>query len=138
MVDTRKGEDNGPRQEGVSNHGESTTIQPRVQGRGGSFGPEPGRVDQASGQGTGGVALDFAVLAESPTFLTIPAEIVVSSGISTPFGELSQTQGQVTHVLLTRAPLYLPSEEDFRVRLACVKRAANVRSEPGSNSPIQN
>ena len=25
----------------------------------------------------------------------------------------------------------------FRVRLACVKRAANVRSEPGSNSPIK-
>lgn len=40
-------------------------------------------------------------------------------------------------MLLTRAPLYSPSEEDFRVRLACVKRAANVRSEPGSNSPIK-
>ena len=25
----------------------------------------------------------------------------------------------------------------FRVRLACVKRAANVRSEPGSNSPVK-
>ena len=25
----------------------------------------------------------------------------------------------------------------FRVRLACVKRAANVRSEPGSNSPVE-
>jgi len=33
---------------------------------------------------------------------------VVSSGISTPFGELFRTSGQITHVLLTRAPLYSP------------------------------
>jgi hypothetical protein len=33
---------------------------------------------------------------------------VVSSGISTPFGELFQTLGQITHVLRTRAPLYSP------------------------------
>ncbi len=26
--------------------------------------------------------------------------------ISSPFGELSTTRGQITHVLLTRAPLY--------------------------------
>ena len=31
---------------------------------------------------------------------------MVLSGISWPFGQLSQSQGQVTHVLLTRAPLY--------------------------------
>ena len=31
---------------------------------------------------------------------------VVLCGISTPFGMLSPAQGQVTHVLLTRAPLY--------------------------------
>jgi hypothetical protein len=31
---------------------------------------------------------------------------VVSSGISTPFGELFRAPGQITHVLLTRAPLY--------------------------------
>ena len=31
---------------------------------------------------------------------------MVLSGISGPFGQLSRFQGQVTHVLLTRAPLY--------------------------------
>ena len=31
---------------------------------------------------------------------------VVSCGISTPFGMLSPIQGQITHALLTRAPLY--------------------------------
>jgi hypothetical protein len=33
---------------------------------------------------------------------------VVLSGISTPFGELFRTSGQITHVLRTRAPLYSP------------------------------
>ena len=33
---------------------------------------------------------------------------MVLSGISTPFGELSQISGKITHVLLTRAPLYSP------------------------------
>ena len=40
-------------------------------------------------------------------------------------------------MLLTRAPLYSFSEENFPVRLACVKHAASVRSEPGSNSSVQ-
>ncbi len=40
-------------------------------------------------------------------------------------------------MLLTRAPLYSLSEESFLVRLACVKHAASVRSEPGSNSSVQ-
>ncbi len=40
-------------------------------------------------------------------------------------------------MLLTRPPLYSPPEGDFLVRLACVKHAASVYSEPGSNSPIQ-
>jgi hypothetical protein len=53
-------------------------------------------------------------------------------GISKPFGWLFPSQRQITHVLLTRAPLYY-SEEPL-VRLACVRRAASVRSEPGSNS----
>ncbi len=35
-----------------------------------------------------------------------PEEVVVLCGISAPFGTLSPTQGQITHVLLTRAPLY--------------------------------
>jgi hypothetical protein len=33
-------------------------------------------------------------------------EGVVLCGISTPFGMLSPTRRQITHVLLTRAPLY--------------------------------
>ena len=33
-------------------------------------------------------------------------ELVVLCGISTPFGMLSPARGQITHVLLTRAPLY--------------------------------
>ena len=57
------------------------------------------------------------------------------SGISPPFGRLSQSMRQIIHVLLTRAPLY--RGYPFLARLACVKRAANVRSEPGSNSPVK-
>ncbi len=56
------------------------------------------------------------------------------SGISPAFAGLSQTGRQVVYVLLTRAPLYLHPEGHFRVRLACVRHAASVRSEPGSNS----
>jgi hypothetical protein len=37
-------------------------------------------------------------------------------------------------VLRTRAPVYSPC--GFLPRLACVRHAASVRSEPGSNSPI--
>ena len=58
-------------------------------------------------------------------------------GISPPFGGLSPISGQVTHVLLTRLPLYSPPEGSFLVRLACVRHAASVRSEPGSNSPVK-
>src|SRR2546427_8568349 len=58
----------------------------------------------------------------------------VISGISPRFRGLSQSQGQVTHVLLTRSPLEYP-RKGLSVRLACVKHAASVRPEPGSNSP---
>src|ERR687896_333115 len=58
----------------------------------------------------------------------------VISWISPNFLELSQSQGQVAHVLLTRSPL-IPHRKGFSVRLACVKHAASVRPEPGSNSP---
>ena len=57
-------------------------------------------------------------------------------GISTPFGGLFPTAGQIIHVLLTRAPLYSDPEGPFLVRLACVRHAASVCSEPGSNSPV--
>lgn len=59
------------------------------------------------------------------------------SGISNCFQLLSQSQGQVTHVLLTRSPLVYP-QKGLTVRLACVKHAASVRPEPGSNSPLKN
>ena len=69
--------------------------------------------------------------------LTSPTEVgVVLCGISPPFGRLSPTKRQITYVLLTRAPLYYGAEAPILARLACVRRAANVRSEPGSNSPV--
>ena len=55
-------------------------------------------------------------------------------GISVPFGTLSPARRQVTHALLTRLPLYSVPEGTFRVRLACLRHAASVDSEPGSNS----
>ena len=58
----------------------------------------------------------------------------VISGINPGFPELSQSQGQVAHVLLTRSPLEYP-RRGLSARLACVKHAASVRPEPGSNSP---
>jgi hypothetical protein len=60
-----------------------------------------------------------------------------ASGISTSFLELSQTSGQVSHVLLTRSPLGLPQCCHWMdpARLACIRHAASVRPEPGSNSP---
>ena len=58
-------------------------------------------------------------------------------GISPGFPRLSPSRGQVIHVLLTRSPLYSSPEGPFRVRLACVRRAASVDSEPGSNSQVK-
>ena len=60
----------------------------------------------------------------------------MSCGISVPFETLSPTQRQVTHVLLTRLPLSYPLRGN-RVRLACVRHAASVDSEPGSNSHVR-
>ena len=57
-------------------------------------------------------------------------------GISSHFWLLSPCIRQVTHALLTRPPLS-PSKckhSDVFVRLACVKHAASVHPEPGSNS----
>jgi hypothetical protein len=39
-------------------------------------------------------------------------------------------------VLLTRSPL-IHQQAGFIVRLACVKHAASVHPEPGSNSPLK-
>ena len=53
------------------------------------------------------------------------------SGISTRFQALFRSARQIAHVLLTRPPLTLRS-----ARLACIRHAASVRPEPGSNSQI--
>ena len=64
-------------------------------------------------------------------------------GISSRFQLLSPSAGQVAHALLTRPPLsrlpLLPEGSQSRrfVRLACVKHAASVHPEPGSNSHIK-
>jgi hypothetical protein len=53
-------------------------------------------------------------------------------GISHPFEWLSPAEGQVSYVLRTRSPLCTLLHT---VRLACIRHAASVHPEPGSNSP---
>ena len=72
-----------------------------------------------------------------PDFDHRPSKGGMLCGISPPFGRLSPTRRQVTHAILTRLPLYLRPEGRFRVRLACVRHAASVNSEPGSNSQVK-
>ena len=73
---------------------------------------------------------------------------VVLCGISSRFQLLSPCNRQVAHALLTRPPLaklsalnelllihLVPTTSP--VRLACLKHAASVRPEPGSNSKIK-
>ena len=55
------------------------------------------------------------------------------SGISQTFAWVSQSLGQITYVLLTRSPLNVLLHSD---RLACIRHAASVHPEPGSNSQI--
>ena len=62
---------------------------------------------------------------------------MVLSGISPSFDELSQSPRQIVHVLLTRAPVYYSYCYEILPRLACLRHAASVRSEPGSNSPLK-
>ena len=67
---------------------------------------------------------------------------MVLCGISTCFQVLSPCLGQIVHALLTRPPLeHKPSGRNLPLhvpaRLACVKHAASVRPEPGSNSYVQ-
>ena len=55
---------------------------------------------------------------------------------------MSPSERQVPHALLTRPPLSSASlgrilVPQILVRLACVKHAASVRPEPGSNSLVQ-
>ena len=74
---------------------------------------------------------------QRPPFTPRAAAPVVLSGISPSFDRLSRSRRQVTYALLTRAPLYSWSCPHFPARLACVRHAASVRSEPGSNSPVE-
>jgi hypothetical protein len=73
---------------------------------------------------------------QRPPLTAKPCDFAVSFGISTPLGVLSPSRRQVSYALLTRSPLYSGYCYPFRVRLACLIHAANVRSEPGSNSPL--
>ena len=77
-----------------------------------------------------------------PPFTSTGCPIVVLCGISIGFPMLSPCLGQIAHALLTRPPLEhnLPSRRTSNrvpARLACVKHAASVRPEPGSNSDVQ-
>ena len=66
--------------------------------------------------------------------ISLPCDKNMLCGISVRFQTLSPSERQVTHALLTRPPLTFISEENQSVRLACVRHAASVRPEPGSNS----
>ena len=59
-------------------------------------------------------------------------------GISPPFEGLFPTSRagypRVTH---PSATVLIRPKANFLVRLACVRHAASVRSEPGSNSPVK-
>ena len=62
-------------------------------------------------------------------------------GFSVHFYTVSPCIGQVTHAFLTRPPLSPQSPHRSALtpssaRLACVKRAASVHPEPGSNSLV--
>jgi hypothetical protein len=76
-------------------------------------------------------------ISDRRSFPPTPMREQVISGISSCFQLLSQSQRQVAHVLLTRSPLVYP-RRGLTVRLACVRHAASVRPEPGSNSPLKN
>ena len=68
-------------------------------------------------------------------FTPVPCDTVVSCGISNCFQLLSPCTGQIAHALLTRPPLE-KFRRTFPARLACVRHAASVRPEPGSNSYV--
>ena len=59
----------------------------------------------------------------------------VSCGFNPGFPRLFLCIGQIVHALLTRPPLSIFRKTYF-VRLACVRHAASVRPEPGSNSRL--
>ena len=80
-----------------------------------------------------------SILKRIAPFTPSPCGVVVLCGISNGFPLLSPSLRQVPHALLTRPPLKYVSAsfQHIFVRLACVKHAASVRPEPGSNSYVQ-
>ncbi len=63
------------------------------------------------------------------------------SSIISDFSKLSSSSGQVTNVLLSRLPcVHIVETKNFlslqcvRIQLACLRHAASVHPEPGSNS----
>ncbi len=78
-----------------------------------------------------------AIAFRTPSLSTSRCRPVDICGISPPLGRLSPASRQIAHVLRTRSPLYSLPEGSFLVRLACMKHAASVRPEPGSNSPLE-
>ena len=66
-------------------------------------------------------------------FLTLPTRRASAYGITRRFRRLPPASGQIGHVFLTRPPR--ESTEVNPVRLACIRHAASVDPEPGSNSP---
>ena len=71
-------------------------------------------------------------LPQPQKFLRDYLMVTNSCGISCRFQQLSPAEGQVSYVLRTRSPL---STLLYPVRLACIRHAASVHPEPGSNSP---
>ena len=69
----------------------------------------------------------------------MPCSTVRLCGINRRFHLLSPSVRQVSHALLTRPPLTFRKSKlsHQSVRLACVKHAASVYPEPGSNSHVQ-
>ena len=67
------------------------------------------------------------------TFAPPPHSAGELCGITPRFRGLPPAGGQVGHVFLTRPPRSAP--EGAPVRLACIRHAASVDPEPGSNSP---
>ena len=76
------------------------------------------------------------ILQRIAPFMTFPCRKIIICGINLPFGRLSPSVRQVAHVLLTRPPL-VHTRRCSLARLACVKHAASVHPEPGSNSQIK-
>jgi hypothetical protein len=73
---------------------------------------------------------------EAPCGFSRNNEATTTCGISDSFEPLFPTSRQVTHALLSRPPLdwhHLRSTNP--ARLACIRHAASVYPEPGSNSP---